>query len=396
MILFIMTCPIAYNISVGNLREFQEKFFQVTSMCLIALFAGNIWISLFLILNILLFLYSGGNVGMNQVMNVFLGTLLFIISRSFFSKNKFEDYSKYILWILALNILWMIFQAIGIDPIYIGQDAAGERLLTETFRNNIGLFGIKMANGIFITLCLPIIASLNIWIVPLLAIPLYFCRSSIVALSVFVSASFFLYHMRRKLFFPFILTGLIGGGIYIAYDLKDDPQTFYSRFPVWHSAIKFSTANPLGYGPDSYRNFTKQKNFLFMGDEKYRHAIAYKVKDDALMFKYYDPDNGKMERDYNGITPKDINWWDNAHSEYLQMLFEYGFFGIFLLLGLMKEMYRRFKYTMKDNELVTVTSCLLVYFVSGIGHFPFHLARLAFLFPILLGIFYAKTEGADV
>lgn len=393
MIGFILSVPLAYNIGIENLREFQENFFKLFGIVLISLFLGNIWITAFLILNVVLLNYGGGTVGYSQVINVFIGAIIFLVSRAYFSRNKFQDLYRVFLWIAVLNIIWMTLQIFGIDPIYIGQDASGQALVTETFTNNIGLFGIKMANGIFMALIIPILASVNIWLAPFMLVPLYFCRSSAVALAIFVSTSFFLYQTRKRLFIWFVAFGILAGSAYVIYDLKDDPETFKSRFPVWHSALKYSLSQPQGYGPDSYRNTNKVKTFVFVGDEKYRHAIAIKQQNsNDLLFKYYDPDNGRMENNYKNIVPKQVNYWDNPHNEYLQMLFEYGFLGLFILIGFMREIFFRFKYSTKDEELIVITSCLIVYFVCGICHFPIHLARLGCLFPIFLGAFYSKTD----
>ena len=391
---FMFLCPIIFNnTNLFDLRTFQERAFQLLSMCLISLFVGNAWISAFMILNVFSLMYNDFAVGLPQVLNVFLGCILFMVSRAYFKKNDFLPYAKILLWVFVLNLFWMVMQSSGIDPLYIAQDAGGVPQPNVTFRDFSGLFGIKMANGIFISFILPILAVVNIWLAPLLVLPLFFCRSSIVALSVFATMSFYLYYTSKKVFVYFLVIGMLGGITYVYLDLKDDSKTFMSRFPVWHSALKYTLMRPLGWGPDSYRSYTKQKDFLFYSDYDYNHALLKKLDGNKALFSYYEMDNGKMSaKNKETIKNNTLSWWDNPHNEYIQMMFEYGFLGLVILGGFMREMYYRFKFSSKSNEIVMIASCLLVFFVSGLGHFPMHLARLACLFPIFLGGFYAKSE----
>lgn len=395
---FMAICPIVYcTIGIFDMRTFQERVFQLFGIGVVSLFFGNLWLTAFMLLNLFSLVYNDFTVGLPQVLNIFIGCLLFMVSRAYFRKNDTKKYLDILLWILAANCLWMIFQRLGIDPLYIAQDAAGRPQTDTTFRDCMGLFGIKMANAMFMGIALPILASLNIWLTPFILIPLYFCRSSVAALSILISMGFYLYHLHRRIFVWFLFAAVAGGAIYIGLDLKDDPKTFTSRFPAWHSAIKYSFERPLGWGPDSYRNYTKQKDFLFFSNESYRHVLVKRTGEDSGKMKYYDMDNGKMwQLNHEPMKNKNmtLSFWDNPHNEYVQLFFEYGFAGLIILIGLLREMYYRFKFSSKSKELVILTSCLLVFFVSGIGHFPMHLARIACLFPILLGAFYAKTEEA--
>ena len=215
---------------------------------------------------------------------------------------------------------------------------------------------------------------------------------------------FYTFHLHRKIFIGLLISIPIAAISYICLDIHTDPMTFTSRFPVWHSAIKYTFKNPysfmglIGYGPDSYRNFTPHKNFQFAGDNFYQHGILAKDGDN-LAFQYYSITNNPKERerlyaqaDKTNIKSGKFDFWDNPHSDFIKLFFEYGLLGIALLIGLLREMIVRFRYTIKDKELIVVTSCLLAYLFTSIGHFPMELARLAYLFPLLLGVYYAKTD----
>lgn len=391
----------------SDMRATQESFFQYFVFCMTACFVGNTWLSLFLVWNVILYIYNGQEVGSMQVINVLLGCLLFMFSRAFFKSNKFSDIYKYILIVMGANILWMGLQLFGIDPIFHGKWNGTGEPIPGTFTDPIGFFGIKMANGIFLNLCFPIVAAVAPLALPLLLIPIYLTQSSVVVLSVGVTALFYTFHMHRKMFLLLLLLIPIACGFYFFKDIKTDTKTFTSRFPVWHSAIKYTLKNDhgwlglVGYGPDSYRNVSIHKNFLFTGDNFYNHGILTR-EPGRIGFSYYVPDNDikKIDQlmsniDKTSIAEKKFDEWDNPHCGYITMFFQYGMIGLFLLGGLVRDMWIRFKYTIKDKELVVISSCILVYFVTSIGHFPLEIARTAYLFPILLGAFYAKTDGVN-
>ena len=390
--------------AADSLRATQESFFQYFAMGLIALFIGNIWLSGFLILNLLLFIRNGQDIGHSQVLNIFLGCLLFLVSRNFFKQNKFDTIYKYLLAIVAINLSWMFLQSFRLDPVFSGQTNAGIPMMGP-FGDLVGFFGIKMANGIFLTIMLPILASTSLFLGAALLIPIAMTQSSGVALSVAIVVLFYTFFLHKRIFKVLLFLIPIVAGVFIFLDLKTDPMTFTSRFPVWHSAITqtFKNSNSFcaitGYGPDSYRNLTKFKRFSFVGDEHYQHGLLYDLGDGKSAFRYYSPtgDVAKIEAlnqkvGETKIAQGQFDLWDSPHSEYVSMFFEYGIIGIFLLMGLLREIYFRFRSSTKGKELVVVTSCLLVYFITSIVHFPLHLARLGYIFPIILGAFYSLTD----
>lgn len=388
-----------------NLRDTQEAFFQYLVILIAACFIGNVWLSGFLALNVGLYIWNGQEVGYGQVLNIFLGCLLFLFSRNFFKQEKLSDYYRYIGFVAAISLFWMVFQRFSIDPIFQGQSNSGE-LFGTPFNDPVGLFGIKMASGIFLTIILPIIASMNLFIGALLLYPIWMSASSFVFLTAGIVSLFYTFHLHKKLFIWLMIGFAFAIPFYIYKDVKTDPKTAGSRFPIWHSAISAELKSPdgfcglIGYGPDSYRNFTKHKSFRFVGDNHYNHGILTVMPDGKQMFKYYSVHNDKAEIealtkkiDETTVPKGKMDDWDNPHNAYVNLFFQYGWIGVILLCGLVREMWARFRLSIKDKELVVITSCLIVYFITSIGHFPLEMARLGYLFPILLGAFYARTDA---
>ena len=170
---------------------------------------------------------------------------------------------------------------------------------------------------------------------------------------------------------------------------------------MWHAVFTYSLRNPIGYGPDSFRNLNKHKSFMFMADYDYKAGISHKMRDGSELLELYSPSKDAAEIQArmdkvakDGFRADQLSTWDNPHLHLLTVLFEYGIIGLLLVCGFIREIYCRFRRTNnKNKELIVVTSCLMVFFITGLTHFPFHLARIGYLFPVLLGAFYSLTDS---
>ncbi len=391
IMMFLAITPIFFYNYVGTMRDAQCMFFQLGGILVISCFFENQWLTFFMFLNVFLLALNGLQIGLNQVLNIFIGCLLFTITKNYFKKKPFMPFAKVLIWVAVANIALMIMQKFGIDPINCVADQNGNRVVGAIFNDPSGFFGIKMANGIFLSIVYPILSILNPFIALVLLVPILTSHASTALLAWYTSAMFYTWHMKRKLFLALAVIGVLGVGTYIFMDQKDDPLTFKSRFPMWHMVLKYALINPIGYGPDSFRNITTFKKFQFASDNTYRAAIV-EINGNQALVRYCDPKLGITNEPWKGDKDK-INMWDTPHNEYLKLFFEYGYFGIFLLIMILKEMFKRFKYANKSQELIMATSVLIVFAVSSLAHFPLELARLGCLFPIFLGVFYARTEN---
>lgn len=405
LIAMLVLCPIAYDPAGGQLRPFQEHFLEYMSIGFVCLFFENIWLTLFMLWNIFLYIYSGSEVGSMQVLNVFFACLVFRFTRAWFKKNKFDNCYKPILGMLVASLVFVVLQKLRIDPLSVPQDGAGN-MQTGPMTQPCGLFGIPMAHGIFLAMCMPILASVNLFLAPLLLIPIYLCRSSAAVLAALAATGFYVYQLYKRWFIYFLGVLVLGGMLFVWYDTTSDPGTMKARFPMWSAVVKYSLHRPEGYGPDSFRNYNAHKDFKFNSDRNYEAIIAISPTHDEsnIMATYYSPTSDTAtvirlneEASKHGFPKNsggvmELNSWDDPHNEYLKVLFEYGIPGFILLIGLIAEMIRRFRNTMKSKELVTVTACLIVFAVAAGSQFPLSIARLAVFFPILGGAFYAITD----
>ena len=395
---YLAITPIIYSLKPSmDLRQSQMLAFHTLGMMFCVTLTRNIWITLFFFLNLLLLFTTGFETGQGQTASLFIAICIFISCRALFKKIHFMKETNILLGIGVISAIWMGLQMLGIDPLYMGQDGAGKRIMGLTFSDPIGLFGLKAHNAIFFAILIPILAHRNIFYTLPCFIPIWISRSSGAGLAGAVALMFVVYYFKRRWFKWILALGLIFCVLFIGFkDRNMDRATFNSRFHVWHSAVKFSFQKPLGWGPDSWSQITRDKKFQFHGDQDQNHWIRYET-DKGSQFRYYNPNIGKASHPDEKITSKldqKKSWshWDSPHNEYLQILFEYGFIGLFIFIMFMKELIYRFRNTVKTKELIVITGCLLVYATSSITQFPLHVARLGFLFPVLLGAFFAQTD----
>lgn len=384
---FLFLAPIFFIANELDSRIIQQKFFHVGAMALCGIFFGNIWITLFLWLNIILFLFHGADVGSAQVFNVFLTGLLFACSRNFFKERPFSKYVLPLYIVTVISIIFMILQIIGIDPLHAPVNLFGEVDDSRSLHLVCGLFKLPAFHAIFLTLISSLMIFISGWVGFLLIIPVIMSKCAGAGIAYGFLIPFYIYHKFKKLFLPSIFIGIIASAGYLIYDRNNDALTFNSRFEAWSLVLKQSCGNLLGYGPDSFRQYNKNKDFVFSSDEEYNPILRTK----KTLF-YYSANLGEREKRFKNKIPKLIVNWTEAHNEYLQFLFEYGVFGIILLFGFCREIYDRYVLSEKSNEVLALFSFFCVLAISSTTQFPFHLARLTAIFGVILGAYFSKTD----
>src|SRR3990167_1410900 len=122
---FLFTVPLFFIFGFPDARLAQERYFQVSVMALGALFIGNIWLTLFIWLNLILFAVHGATVGVSQIYSVFLGCVLFSCSRSWFTRNSFKKVVPALYLVAFVSIVFMLLQTFNIDPLHTKVDHTG-------------------------------------------------------------------------------------------------------------------------------------------------------------------------------------------------------------------------------------------------------------------------------
>ncbi len=418
---FLFTVPISFKMNFPDGRVFQEVYFQSAAMVIGSLFFGNIWITLFFVYSFAQHFFYGGITGYSQCMNIFLTGILFACSRSFFKTHDFKPFALALYVTFLVSACFMVAQAFHVDPLSTPVNMQTLEPLKYQSNGLIGgLFQLPAFSAIFITLVASLFIFLNSWIGIFLVLPLIDSRCSAAFLAWSFLIPFFIYWRRIKVpvpiffrfkerkwsipftkwkkvlfFWPFLLISLIGFILYTSYDFKSDKDTYNSRFENWHLMLRMSLANTLGWGPDSFRNENKAKNFFFSGDRDFRPMLqTINHHEKTTTFRYHSADESKWPERFKGKIPdvERLLLWDTAHNEFLQVFFEGGVFCVFLLFFFLKDIYVRFRESEKTNEVLALFACLCVYLLTSTTQFPFHLARLSGIFGVILGAYYAKTE----
>lgn len=394
---YVTIVPVAYTIVDTRLRLFQESLWHYFAMGVIVSFCRNVYLFSFFSWSLLLLYLNNFEVGKGHVFNLFLGICLFSCSRAYFKHFRFDEVSRPLLWVGLLTICWMTMQLLGIDPLYIGQTNAGQPVWDSEFRQQIGLFGLKAHNGIFLALLIPILARVNIILAIALFIPIITSDSSAAILAGLVGFLFYIWYENKKLMKFILPIVVVAGLVFVAKDYNSSNGMMSSRFNLWHAVFKFSLARPIGYGPDSFNHKTDHKDILFFGDDKFNVGIGmWNEERQAYGIKQYDPNFYKMQKEYTARFEENPVRWTDPHNIIMNILFEYGIPGLIIFGAFINEMVCRFITTMKTRELVIVTSMILVFFVASLSQFPLYTTNLGFIAPLLIGAFYSLTDKKEM
>ena len=139
---------------------------------------------------------------------------------------------------------------------------------------------------------------------------------------------------------------------------------------MWHMALMDAKQRPMtGWGLDSYRNYTKQKPYIYIKDP------------------HMDISEDKKSRRLTA------GFWDNPHSLLISLFFEWGIFGIIILGGYIRFCAIRFMRAIKDPNTLALTTVGLMVLIVSLGHFPMFLSRFCVIIIPLAAMYEIQTGG---
>ena len=387
LLLYIILIP-SFYIPGFELRPFQEAAYQVLSLAIFCFsffvknreinqpFRANnmnVWLGAFGLLTAVLYA-RGGNTSF--MLNVFCALLVYFACIKTIDKDDLKFVLRGVLYYAALNIAYIGLQRVGFDPIFHVRNASSDftgRIWTDW----LGFFGLKAAMGMYFAFAMSLLAIINWWLAALFFLPVCLSYSSGALMGASSGYLFFLWWKKRLFFWIFGLLLLIGGVFYVVK--IDSPMGMMNtRPPMWKLVLKRSFVDIRGYGLDSFR----------MGNVRfYKEASS----DTTLAIRAIEKDGRKYF-----VAPKGMryDWWDNPHNEYLQLFYEFGLAGVVIFLFLLWSMADAFRRAVKTDELVGVTGAIIALLMVSMTQFPFHLARIGHIVPILLAYFYTESKDA--
>lgn len=192
-----------------------------------------------------------------------------------------------------------------------------------------------------------------------------------------------------------IVPVVLCGALYVANDSKANMMT--DRGNMWRLAVQDALSRPfVGMGLDSFRNVGQLKPFLYFKDATNNNALRMTYiggeKPWVAPAKYPIKFKDVTDKDGNIVKEALVNPWDNPHNEFISILYEFGIIGFLIFCALLWDITKRLR---RDPMIMTIFAVFLVYLVSSIGQFPFHLARTAHLSVIFLACYYKLTEEGE-
>lgn len=410
LIPYIILVPLFF-LPMVNLRVAQEAFFQAStaSAIMALLFFFNrkpiklnkvsVMFGIFVIYSYLLFTLSGFKQGSVYLYNIFISSLLYFCVLGM-KKEDTKQFFNVIGWIAAFNILYIAVQALHLDFVWFMKGPGG--VATTGIFDPIGFFGLKAHMGIFMAIAMMSLIRKNFLVSQLLWIPIYMSKSTGAMLAAGVACLFYLYWTRRKIFKIMIPLVLAGSFVYIIF--VDAPMgMFGSRPPMWQESMRdvvygYNLRTPdlqspylrnifTGFGLDGFRTGVIKYFKLAKNDTTVKAIQLSDKLVDAKGRPYYAKE-GKIFTPDNDV----VDYWDNAHCEPVNLFYNFGLIGVIVIGFMFYFICSRFGLAIKTPEAVSLFAMMIVFVMSSLTHFPFHIPRLGFLVPLILGFFIINSE----
>jgi len=405
-LLFIILLPTFY-VAGQDLRAYQTNFFQISAIVLVGLMHVNKWLGLFLLWCTFQFVFMKGMpIQSSALQNVFFGAVIYQFIVIFSNLAELRKYLWAFFGILILNVFWIVLQKNQIDPLFFPRDAH----LQTVFSDVSGFFALPAFLGNYAAVVLPIAFTLTNTLIPFALIALFFSKSTFSVMAA-LGASLFYFWFRKRIVFWLIL-GVFGSGA-LFYTLKVDYPSgqFNRRLNVWQLIIRQAFQKQFfGHGIGNFKRFTfleaipshnligtdnisEVKKFMInealaTGDKAFAEKVAssdHLLKAKAIFKK-------KKVNDHF----MDVEKWEQAHNEFLQVFFETGLVGIFILFAFIVNLFKRFiRYAWGSQETLVLMACFVAILINSVGHFPFHVARLAGPFIVLIALLDAMLIKAQ-
>lgn len=346
-------------------------------------FASRFWklnkiLALFLAYLCFSYVYVTG-ANLRTLMCLMIGFMAISVTLSV-SKIKETKYLYYALCAVSvMSILYAILQLFGIDPIFT--PLYGHKKDIVSFMGSHNQLGIFSAANAF---WFPYFA-------PLAVIPIFLakCNSAFIGLVAGgLFCSYFIYGKKYMIIGIFAVCILIIPWWHFCH--KGSPE-INERLNLWkltlqqtiQGKVNFSnpdgkrsiiTVNPaFGFGLGNFFSFSPFSQYKMYG---YSQTVIYEPEKDG---------------DYHG---KIQHFYEHAHNDLIEALFEFGYFGFALLISLIISLGIVFAKSIKTIGVITTFSSLLSQSICSFSVYVFHAPVSLFIFCLTLGLFYAEVNNA--
>ena len=386
---YVILNPMFYLIGAEP-RSSQEFFFQISSLFLII--AGvtfgnnpikfsklNISFSLLAMWFVIIFLIY--HMGWSIFLNLFLGLMVYCTLIRSLKKEDIKFVVKGILLVCGLGIFYLAFQ-------YFGYDFRGQTLANVGGVPTCSFFNLNAAMGMYFAMAIALSFMFG-FVGLLILLPLVFSWSTAAYLGAIVTIMFFCW-IKKRIIFWISLIPILAAFFCFVFFIDAPMGMFQTRIPMWGLVIQDIHKSPVtGFGLDSFRNSPTDNSVRYFKHAANNVTIRALKKGDSFLIPEQ-PTKDIAEKIKEGKNP--LDFWDNPHNEYVWISYETGFIGLILALWGIYELWQRFRKSKRSSETTALLACLIAFGIFSLTQFPFHLARIGHLFPIVLGLFYISTE----
>lgn len=341
----IFFIPISINGIEIDIRNARELLFQSLVIVGLGIAIGNIWLKWFLVWATLSWWFNFFLPPQSTVVffNIVFGLLFFYFIKTFIKKEEIEKILKLICITALVQIGWLVVQLFKKDFIFYCYDSGS---LWSGVGGLFGFMGNRAVLGTYLALCLPLFRVYFKWFIPLIIVGLIISRSSIAVISgisgliCFETITVILNKDYKKIIWLIIFC-LIFCGLFFYYI----DRLGLERISLWK------------------RILTQMKWEQHLGGQGMGRFQNLRI-----------------------IIDKTNSVWDNPHNEYLNIYFELGAMALFLVIGYIVNLIRRFIKIFKTKEAIVLFSGIIVLLINSMGMFPMQLACTAFLGIIYFGL----------
>jgi len=199
----------------------------------------------------------------------------------------------------------------------------------------------------------------------------------------------YLWYRARLAFWVAIVPVLLGAMLFLVK--VDNPMGMQTtRLDMWGKCVQDAHLKPLGYGLDAFRIDERDGAIRYFKYSFNDTTVRVKKVSGQWMMQTNGVPKEFLDKVNNNKNP--IDSWDSAHNEPIQLFYETGFPGLFLLGFILFFIYKIFKFSMKRSLTVALYCSILAIMIGSLVQFSFHVARIAHVIPIIFGMFIVSAR----
>lgn len=289
-------------------------------------------------------------------------------------EEQIQNILKFICWMAILMSCYVYIQALGWDARYIvrGYFCPGEGPFAHRI---IGTFGnpTVLASWYAITLPLFFLQKNKLWLGFFWCLPASLMTQGRIGNTAMISAILIIFfYKNKKVFFPLFIITLTGILLLFFHPVLKTHINPHGRINAWR-IIYYAWCK--GYADKNF-DYNEKKSNKIPPDVPARSLYGY----GPGQFRYIIP---PFTDDWNVVTDEP---WLEAHSEPIEIGFNYGVVGLILYLGFCFSIAWKFLIQPKDELKIGLFAVLVGYFITSLLFFPLHIGGIAFLVILYIGL----------